>query len=248
MSLPMVKVEDFAVIGMEEEMLMEVIRENLQGDNIFLDDLPRIKVPAAGNAVFNIDGDFKRELTGIICAFQKRRGYWEEKYDGSNAQPPICSSADGANGTGYFPSSKDEEGAIEIEGGKWVKQVCQDCSQCPLSKFGPNGENPACREMYQLFLLCEDGFLPIIINVPPTSLRSFRQYRTRLAARGQVYYSVVTRVSMKEDVSRNGQKINRLIFEKSGEIPKDQIDKLRAYTSAIKTLITNLEVTQEDFR
>ena len=69
-----------------------------------------------------------------------------------------------------------------------------------MNEFGSStsgsGNGKACKEQMQLFMLQSDAVLPIQVSLPPTSLKGFRKYMTRLASKGKSYMTVVTGLTL----------------------------------------------------
>lgn len=124
-------------------------------------DLVRIKVPAAGGTSWTIPsleaGDVQAStIRGVVVFQSEAQVYYEKSIEETGGgAPPDCYSADGMVGRG-------------TPGG--------NCDICPLAKFGPDSERPACRRYKRLFMLTGDSLLPVVVQVPPTSLKPVKQF------------------------------------------------------------------------
>ena len=124
---------------------------------------PRIKIPAGGVLQFEIPNgdpqhpDYRPTLTGVILYNHASCAYWPEGDEYSDDVPPLCSSVDGKQGYG-------EPGGT--------------CAACALSQFGSasNGRGKACKNMRVLYLLRSGEFMPLAINLSPTSISPFREF------------------------------------------------------------------------
>jgi len=156
--------------------------------------LDRVKVPSGGGLAWEVptlegETEPKKELVGVIVGIQNIRSYYAREYTGGN-EPPDCSSRDGIFGE---PASDSAEGY----GGR--------CSACPMSawKSGKNG-GQACSQRKLLLLLQEDSMLPIVVNVPPTSLRELDQFLLRLTAKKLPFFKAVVALKLVKEKSSGG--------------------------------------------
>jgi hypothetical protein len=143
--------------------LKEAVAEELDG----LGTLPfeRAKIPSGGGLAFELPGETEDEpvmstdLTGVLIHHHPVNAYWKEEYAGGNVQPD-CSSHDGKQG-------------VERETGE-----IHDCSKCPHNQFGSgkNGSGKACKNIHRCYILQEGNPVPIILALPPTSLKYIRDY------------------------------------------------------------------------
>ena len=231
-----VPIADYAVaeIGNDGE-IAAIIEENLGGENITAQDLVRVKVPAGGNTSWSLPGDGEdeestKELTGIILFTQNQRVFWGADYDGGSA-PPDCFAEDGKVGAG-------NPGGL--------------CVNCPNAKFGTatnaKGEparGQACTQKHQIFMLMQDGILPIVLNIPPTSLKNSKSYLLKLISRRKKISGVVTRLTLVKDRNNDGMEYSKVVFTNVGDVSDP--DMVAAYKEAIAPFILSVasEMTQE---
>jgi hypothetical protein len=103
-NLPVVA-QNYSVMQMSKEELVEVIVENTGGTLSRL-DLPTVRVPTAGGTTWTIpdveSGDRSdKVLRGIVVYQTVARGYWEASFNSSGGgTPPTCYSNDGKRGLG----------------------------------------------------------------------------------------------------------------------------------------------------
>lgn len=173
-----------------EGSVAEILEDNFGDEGFSVADLDRLTVPAGGGTTWEIpDEDPSRVVEGVIVHKQPTRSFWFKKrgQDGEDDGPPDCYSNDGKVGIGVFGAGS----ADNVDGA---------CSGCPMNVFGSStsgsGAGKACKEQMQLFILQEGSVLPIQVSLPPTSLRGFKKYMTRLAAKGKSYMTVVTGLSL----------------------------------------------------
>lgn len=157
----------------------------------------RVKIPSGGATSFEIPDPLNPEetnpakvLAGIIVYQHKANGYWPE--GDSMGNPPACSSSDGKTGEG-------EPGGA--------------CSLCPLNEWGSGegGSGKACKNMMQVYLLQSGDMFPVQLSLPPTSIKPFNQYMSRLRMNGLLPSKVLTSISLKKEES-NGNPYAVAVF------------------------------------
>jgi hypothetical protein len=213
--------------------LSEVIQENVQ-DGLSPFDLDRIKVPAGGGIsweVETLEGTTSvKDLDGVIIYWKDNRAYWRNKFSGENS-PPDCYSDDGRFGFGN-------------PGG--------ECSECPNSQFGSaideKGEHQkgqACKAMRMIFVIGKDSVLPSVITVPPTSLKSIKQYFLRLASKGVPYYGVVSRFNLEKAKSGAGVTYSRIIPSVASTLNREQIAAMKSMSESLRSVLSMVRATRD---
>ena len=216
--------------------LTDILEANFGGDvaQMTPTDLMLVTVPAQGRT-FELDygeGDVEpvSTITGVIAHQQRVRRYFTTPYEASEKTPPACYSADGRQGYGHNGVDEDSP---------------HDCATCPMNQWGTamprepggNTRGKACRENVQLYVIRTDGFLPIVISVPPTSLHRHRAYMLRLADQGKAYDSVDTTLSL--DL---GDQSSVLTFKRHSNLDDETIERVMDYKVAIIKLIAAGEI------
>lgn len=215
----------FATDG--EGGVAEVLQDNFGDDGFSPTDLDRLTVPSGGGTAWDIpDEDPERVVSGVVIHKQQTRSFWFKKRgeDGEEDGPPNCYSADGKVGVGVFgPGSDANPNGL--------------CAECPMNVFGSSdtgsGNGKACKEQMQVFLLQPEMVLPIQVSLPPTSLKNWKKYMTRLASRGKSYMSVITALSL-EVTKGGGQTYSVVVPNKVGELEPAEAAAARAYGATIK--------------
>ncbi len=211
-----------AVLRMSASELKELVSENLGSDKLGAGDIKRVKIPGAGATSWEINtlrGDESvKELDGIILRITEQRGYWADEYSGAN-DPPDCQSKDMVTG---IPS--EDSG---LPGGS--------CDACPLNQWGssPKGEGKACKETRQIFLLRPGSILPLVINVPPTSLRPLKQYRLSVFDAGLKLTGVVTRLSLEKVQPEGVPAYAKLVLRAGDFLDDDAHARIKAYADML---------------
>lgn len=162
-----IKMEKNEIIVKEESFIIptssiEIDAEELEGLNISFD---KVRIPSGGGTMWEVAGDnpdepeHMKEILGVIVDHYPVNAYFENEYTGEIA-PPTCSSMDGKFGIG-------------VPGGS--------CVNCPLNKYGSadDGKGKKCKNLRRVYLLRSGEILPILITLPPTSIRNFSDYVQR---------------------------------------------------------------------
>lgn len=174
--------------------ITEIIAENFGDDGISPFDLDRVAMPAGGGTTWEVpslDGELAlKTLEGVIVAWTKPRVFWEVSLDDQegDAQPPDCSSDDGEYGDGQYGRGSE----LHPSG---------DCASCPMNQWGSasgDRKGKGCKETRLLFMLLEDGLLPVTVSLPPTSIQPLRKYFLRLASGRVPFYGVTTKLSLRK--------------------------------------------------
>lgn len=219
----------FAVLQMETSELQELIQENIGSDSLSVRDLDRVKVPSGGGTVWEVPSlegtDATKTIEGVIIHRTTSRGYWPNKYDGSN-DPPACASDDGVLG---IPNDEHEEyQGMDLPGGP--------CVECPFNEFGSDAEGigKACKETRQLFMLTPDSLIPFVITVPPGSLANVKAYTMRLMRSRLRLTDVVTVVSLDKTKSKGGIDYSQVQLRAGARLDPEAASKLRTFASALE--------------
>lgn len=223
-------VQNFAITPITPEVT-EIIKEELDG----LGQIPfdTVKVPSGGGLAFELPGDNPdspetvTDLAGVIVHHHPVNAYWKEAFSGGNQQPD-CSSIDGKNG-------------IEMATGE-----LHECESCPFNQFGSAGDGSngkACKNGHRVYILREGEVLPLLLTLPPTSLKGFKDYLAkRVVLKGKRSWHVVTRVTLKKEQNSGGIKYSSCVFSKLGDLSAEQIASLQSTVDAVKQLATVVPV------
>jgi len=162
-----------AVHGEKIQAVAIAVKEAAGAGGMSMSDLEKVAIPSGGAlswTVRTMNGEEPRtELFGAIVGDTENRSFWADEYDGSNS-PPDCSSQDTITG---ISSSEDGPGG--------------ECGTCPHSQWGSakKGSGQACNHRRVLLLLTPDSAMPVMVSIPPSSLKTVR--RDFIVAAGQGY-------------------------------------------------------------
>lgn len=220
-SLPVVPATDFPGLASGEDLKL-MLAENLGQGGISRRDLPKIRIPLGGGKMWVLptaEGEERvvKTISAIVLAHQAGRLYWAQE-SSAETTPPDCSSEDATHGVGN-------------PGG--------DCRVCPLAQFGTksNGRGQACKLVTSVYLFerGQDAVLPSVLQLPPGSQKSWRQYLLALINRRKAVSGVVTEIGLSPQDGPGGQKYSVATFTLAGEIDADTAAAAKAFGAAIKS-------------
>lgn len=181
---------------------------------------PRVKIPAGGILQFEMPSDdpehpqYVETLTGVLLYHHASNGYWPGPM-GDEDKNPICASADGKLGIG------DPGGA---------------CAACELNAFGTaeDGKGKACKNMRSLYLLQSGEVMPIVLNLPPTSLKPFNDFmNAAFLTRGRAAFGSVIEIGLKR-MTGGGNVYSVATFRKVADFTGEELARIRTYTAAFR--------------
>lgn len=210
---------------------IEALKNNLQGENLSAMDLDRVGIPAGGGTswcVPTLEGEVNtQEIVGVIIGVQKCRAYWAEAFSGAGV-PPDCVSEDAITGVG-------NPGGV--------------CNKCPLAEFGSDsrGKGQACKQIKRLFLLRPNSMLPLVVNLPPTSIKIASRYGLRLVDNGLKFQAVVTRITLDKTKNSEGIGYSTAVFTLAAKLDPAQAQAMDEYAKVIAPMLQR-PVVAEDFK
>lgn len=223
------KVGSFELQPMSAD-IKEIMAEEMDG----LGGIPfdYVKIPSGGGLSFELPGEDEdhpetaQALVGVILYHHPSNSYWHDEYNGGNEQPD-CSSLDGHNGV--------DRATGEI----------RSCDTCPYNQFGSSskgGNGKACKNMHAIYLLRSGEPLPIILQLPPTSLKAMSNYIAKsFVLRGKRSYQAITEITLKRQVNADGIKYSAAQFRKLEEIADPaQVAALEKMAKGIADLATKM--------
>lgn len=224
---------NFSVVTMDGADLANV-KEELDGlGSVSLDV---IKTPTAGGLFFEIPGDdpenpeTTKEIEGVIVFHHPMFSYWASDYAGADSnKQPDCISCDGKTGT-------------DTHTGELF-----NCSDCPRNQFGSKGTAKLCRNMHRLYILQSGEPLPIVLNVPPSSLKAFKEFLTkRVIMRGRKLSSIITKISLKKSKNAAGIAYSQEVFVKTGDLTPEQVQQIAPLGELCKQIAMRAPDIQTD--
>lgn len=214
--------------------LREIIEEEMDGLSLSFD---RVKVPSGGGLAFEIptedgDSDVQKELIGIIVGHGPENVYYATAYTGGN-EAPDCVAIDGKVGVGS-------------PGG--------NCSSCPFNEWESDeeGMGKACQNRHKIFLLQDGELFPLMLALPPTSVKNFSDFIKRNVMKGRRSHEFITKIGLVKDKSRGGIEYSKCSFSIAAPLEGAKKEAARAYAESIKPMIKGFSTEQnapadEDF-
>ena len=221
----MMVLNDYQLTILDGEIL-KVFQEELDGLGAIPFDY--IKMPSGGSLYFEIPGDnperpdTKQNLRGVIVHHHPINTYWKDETISTGAMPD-CQSNDG------------KCGIIRATG------EVRECANCPYNEFKQDGSGKDCKNGHRLYILFEGVPMPIVLTLPPTSLRPFKDYLAkRLLLRNKRPSQVVTEITLCKKANKDGAPYAEAQFRKVGDLNEEQISQVAKMTDYIKNLINEM--------
>lgn len=225
-------VESFELVTLMGD-LSEAIAEEMDG----LGPIPfdRVKIPSGGGLAFELPGDdddnpeSATELVGVILDHHPVNAYWADAYAGGNEQPD-CSSYDGKQG-------------VDRETGE-----IKDCAACPYNQFGSDNKGKACKNVHRCYILREGNPVPILLTLPPTSLKYLRDYiAKRVLLKGMRCWQVLTKITLKKEKNAANIVYSRAVFSFVGKLTEEQIQQTEAMKNMVKSTYRSVNIDGDDY-
>jgi len=190
-------------------------------------DLPRVRIEIKDSGAHKLYVDFgesydnadKREyylpdnkLEAIIVSSQRIRAYWE-----SESSVPRCSSIDGV---------------IRSD-----SPISSSCAKCPEAFIGEGKCKP--KERLLMITTIDGQIIPLLLALPPTSIKHFESHKRRLMRSGLPLIVVNTVMSL-VPIKKNGYNWGEIQFSINGIAEKEMLavarqarDELKRFTEGI---------------
>ncbi len=112
---------------------------------------------------------------------------------------------------------------------------------------GTDSKGQACKQMKFLFLIRETDILPILLVLPPTSIRPVERYLIRLTSQMVPYYGVVSRFTLESAQSSAGITYSRVVPSMVGKLNPEQMEKMKIITTSMRGAFDAVEISSEDY-
>lgn len=225
-------IENFDLPVLSDDMAAAMAEEM---DGLQL-SFPRIKIPSGGGLAFEVPGDdpenpdAEKEIVGVIVDHHPVNAYWQDKYSGAN-NPPDCASMDGKIG-------------VDQDGNR------KPCNSCPMNEWGTaeDGRGKACKNMHRVYILREGEMLPLLLTLPPTSLKNLSDYLgLRIVSKGLRSYGVVSKVSLKKAQNAGGINYSQAVFSLAGKLSPEQTKAMAEYSQGIRSITRQLAIQVDEY-
>lgn len=223
--------QGFQFPALTDEM-REAIAEEMDGLNFEFD---KIKIPSGGGIAFEIPSDdpdnpdIEKALVGIIVDHYPANVLFDGKYDGEK-KIPICSSIGG------------KVGVVLATGEQ------RPCNSCDYNEYGSaeDGRGKACKNSHNVYLLRESELYPLLLTLPPTSLKPFNAYMTkRVVGKGLLSSAVLTKITLKKEKSADGIDYAQAQFAVERILTDEERTTAKEYARNIKDITRQQPIIQE---
>jgi hypothetical protein len=172
-------------------------------------DLDRIAWPASGGRAWEVEELDEivsmSEMEVVVLHSHASRSYFAASYDEGGEGPPECSSMFGKQGIGV-PGNR--------------------CIACPKAQF-QGDERPECRERRTLYVLFPGDMLPRILSIPPTSMREWDRFYSKLKKMRIPCWGRVLKFSLEKSKTKGGNPYSKLIISASRPVTEDEKKRIR---------------------
>lgn len=228
---------EFKALSLTGGKVAAILKNNMGAASVKPFDLDRIKVPTGGSQMWELPSlrgvQGSPVIEGIILHVRAMRSFWQEKYgSGQGNVPPDCTSTDLLRGVGK-------------PGG--------DCQKCPFAQYGSAiddkgqpGKGQACKESKLLLVMRQDDVVPLLIIVPPTSLKPAMKYLLRLANAGLPYQAVTTQFRLKGARNAGGIAYSEIDFSLGRELSQDEVQRAMEIAGSLQSLFGTITVQHDD--
>jgi hypothetical protein len=221
--------------------VMAAMVANMEGERLTAWDLDRIKVPAAGQTVWQIPTIkgliTEQRFPGVIVYSRRLRSYWKDLYSGGQ-NPPDCASMDCIVGvpskTGVLPGGE-----------------CQKCAFAKfgsaVDQFGKPAAGQACKELRQLFVLTPYSKMPMMMVIPPTSLKPVKKYFYMLLGNEIHYQNALTIFSLGVTKTGKGIPYSTVKLDCGGEVTGEQAAMANQWKQMLTGLVQTITLDSSDY-
>uniref|UniRef100_A0A6M3K6J7 Uncharacterized protein n=1 Tax=viral metagenome TaxID=1070528 RepID=A0A6M3K6J7_9ZZZZ len=205
--------------------------------------LPRIQIVHAAQ-MFQLPSDeMVKEVHAVLIHAQRVNAWWEFSFeDTGGGEPPNCSSRNAVKPD--IPAGETRY----TEDGTEISPQSDDCSKCPKNMYGSSekeGSNgKACKNMFRLFFATEGIFTPVLLTVPPTSLKAVSEYISKLQCQGLYYQQGICKLTLEKKKSYS--KLKMSLAEVMGPERIDQLRKLVALRDRYMPVMAGQPFTQDE--
>jgi hypothetical protein len=234
----------FAVATMNRQELAEIFDENLGGGSLDISALDRVKVPSGASpfwTVPSLEGDKPQTtIDGIIVYFRDNKAMWVKSQEESGGgSSPDCTGR-------LIPIDEAGSKVWQGRGVRWEGDTVgpHDCGNCPFDQFGSSdkGAGKKCKDTRMLGVLMQDSVLPMLVNVPPTSLAIIRKFFTQLLARRIPFYGVRVSIGLNKTKNKAGTDYCEVTLSVLETLSPEIREQVKSYVEMIRPALERVEV------
>lgn len=219
---------------------MAAMMADILGDETLeMRNLPLVKCPPAEADYFSFEAGGKtqtpKRLKGYLVHYIPQRGFWTNPVP--TGVPPVCASSD---------NKRPDAGGLYGAGGEREHENPTGlCSNCPMAQKGTDlkgGRQPACKEQRRLFVVLKGLLLPTVVSVPPSSIKTMKDFLVSMAMSGTGWWSVPIEISLEKATNAEGKQFNKIILsgdEEGVALGENELEAVNAYRDYVKELISS---------
>jgi hypothetical protein len=213
----------------------ELMAEILGDETLELRNLPKIKIPSAelDEFIYTVGGTkvMSKTLEGIMVHYVPQRAFWTNP-DPSGVAPE-CSSSDN--------KTPDFGGLYHPNGERGAENPTGRCADCPMAQKGTDlkgGKMAACKETRQVFFMLKNKLLPVVVQVPPSSIGVLKDFLVGMAQDGTGWWAVELTLGLEKASNAKNNAFNKLTVTTSAGKKLGDTEAIAAkeYRSFIKEL------------
>ena len=233
-SLPAIVEEDYLLLKSSPEDVEQAIKAT-SGRRVKVFDLERASLPGGkGKPSWIVTGgpegeEFRDEITGIIIGIRDWRTWWKEAYGDGAKGPPSCASDDAISGHG--------DRSLDGSDGTGV----HDCLTCKWAQFGSTRKKEGgasrgqdCSERRAIFLLTQETIYPMLLVLPPTSIKPIDSYRMALEGRMKPLYLYEVTLGIEKDKNADGVDFSRILLKRNRILSGEQLERLKQVSASFQ--------------
>lgn len=239
--IPMVSPDSYAAFKPVAAAQLRVKAGNLGGTKLDEYKLPAIKSPSGPTPFFTVGDQPKKTVRGIVLSMTPNKKYYKLK-NSAEKGPPQCSSRDMQYGIGN-PDGANPDDPIHPDGGGDGRHLC---SMCPWNQFKTGfdgGAGKRCKDGDMVLLLMEGEVMPYVVNIPPSALREWGEYKASLTA---PFMLAVLEISLVTDKASGGNEYSRMTFKQVGVLPLEIVERVRNYAKALSMVVDGISAEAYD--
>jgi len=97
--------------------------------------------------------------------------------------------------------------------------------------------------MEHIYFLRSGNPLPIVLIVPPSSLRTWQEYLSKgIVLRGKRLNQVLTKVTLKKEQNQDGIQYSKYVFTKVDNLSPEEIEYIKPMASALKEICQTVQM------
>lgn len=237
-------IPEFALAQLGPGEMVELIQDNLGGDNIRAFDLTRLKIPGGGATtnwtVPTLEGEEEmKEIVGVVVYHDPAKTFWKVSFDASGGgTPPDCA---GSLINGMWIGAGDRDGTGDLGP--------HDCATCAHNQFGTaqagKGRGKACNDTRVVCILTPESVLPKLIVMPPTSAAKMKKFLMGLISERKRISEYVICLTLSKEKNANGIIYCEVNMRIVGKLQGPALAQMQEYCAMIKPLLDSRNLAQE---